>query len=341
MRRFVSIILCLVAILVTGCNENESALHPAGPQAIQTANLWWFYFYVVIVIYGFVLVAIFLAAAVRARRKSNELAAAVDSPSVRGERIRAAFVSGALILTVATLFVLLIADYVAGRNINALSDNVNLKVRVIGHQWWWEVRYDNPDPTQTFTTANEIHLPIGKTVDFELDSTDVIHSFWVPNLHGKRDLIPGHPTHIFIEVDEPGTYLGQCAEFCGLQHANMRLAVVAEPQRDFDSWRAQQLENAVEPQTDPEKAGQRVFLSATCVMCHEIAGTPARASFGPSLTHVASRARIGTNMLENTVGHLGGWIIDPQEIKPGVRMPVNPLKPEDLRALLEYLQSLK
>jgi cytochrome c oxidase subunit 2 len=191
------------------------------------------------------------------------------------------------------------------------------------------------------TTANEIHIPVGRVVHFKLRSNDVIHSFWVPNLHGKTDLIPGHIADTWIRADRAGTYRGQCAEFCGYQHAHMALTVVAETEGQFRNWYAAQLQSAIQPATQQQARGRQVFLSSTCIMCHRIQGTDAGGAVGPDLTHIASRQTIAAATLENTREHLRQWILDSQAIKPGNRMPPNPLNAEDLEALLDYLQTLK
>jgi cytochrome c oxidase subunit 2 len=178
-------------------------------------------------------------------------------------------------------------------------------------------------------------------VKFELQSNDVIHSFWVPNLHGKKDVVPGHPISTWLEADRTGEFYGQCAEFCGHQHANMRLLVVVEPQEQFDAWLAAQRLPAPDPVYEQQVRGQQVFMANACVMCHTIGGTTAGGRVGPNLTHVAGRKILAAGALPNTPGHLAGWVIDPQKIKPGTRMPQNNLSPADLRALLEYLQTLK
>jgi len=184
-------------------------------------------------------------------------------------------------------------------------------------------------------------VPVGKVVHVRLKSADVIHSFWIPNLCGKKDMVPGHDSEAYFRADRVGTYEGQCAEFCGLQHANMRLRVIAEPQDQFDLWLARARSPAEEPQTPLAVRGQQVFLHSSCVLCHTIAGTPAGGRNGPDLTHIASRTRIAAGTRPNVIGYLAGWIVDPQKIKPGVRMPQNQLAPQDLRALLEYLETLK
>ena len=250
--------------------------------------------------------------------------------------------AGAMVVTVLLLFVLLFGDIFTGRAVHGFSNTSNqITIRVTGHQWWWALEYVDPTPSNTVTTANEIHIPVGRPIQIELNSTDVIHSFWVPSLHGKKDLVPGHRTTIWLQADRPGTYWGQCAEYCGLQHALMRLVVVAEPEDVFDAWLKGQRQSAAEPATDSEKHGQQVFLSTTCVMCHTITGTIAGGRVGPDLTHLASRSILAAGAIPNARGHLAGWIADPQTIKPGAKMPQNPLPPEDLRDLVDYLEALK
>jgi cytochrome c oxidase subunit II len=212
-----------------------------------------------------------------------------------------------------------------------------LTIRVIGHMWWWEVRY----PEQRIVTANEIHIPAGQPVRLELTSADVIHSFWVPRLHGKRDLIPGLETVFWIQADEPGVYRGQCAEYCGTQHANMAFHVVALPKEQFDAWLAAPGKARPSPANADGSPGYRVFLKAGCGQCHAIDGTPAIGTAGPDLTHVGSRGSIGAGMLPNNRGNLAGWVANPQAIKPGAKMPRTYLSGDDLMALVSYLEGLK
>jgi cytochrome c oxidase subunit 2 len=175
----------------------------------------------------------------------------------------------------------------------------------------------------------------------ELRSTDVIHSFWPPNLSPKRDLIPGYVNSLWFRADTPGIYRAQCAEYCGHQHAKMAMLVVAEPPDSFAQWLVQQRDTAHTPADSLGLRGQEVFLASSCVMCHAIAGTPAGSRIGPDLTHLASRRTIAAGTLPNNRGNLAGWIVDPQRIKPGAKMPPNQLSPPDLNALLAYLESLR
>lgn len=190
-------------------------------------------------------------------------------------------------------------------------------------------------------TANEIHIPVGTPVVLNSTSRDVIHSFWAPNIQGKRDLIPGRLTTIWFQVDREGVFRGQCAEFCGNQHAHMAFLIVAEPPEKFQQWLRSQRRPSVEPTDGIASRGQQVFLSHTCVMCHNIRGTNAGAKNGPDLTHIASRRTLAAGTIPNNRGYLAGWILDPQHIKPGNRMPPNPLRPDELQALLAYIETLQ
>jgi cytochrome c oxidase subunit 2 len=321
---------------------SQSALDPAGPQAGRIIDLWWLMFYVTGAVFV-VVMAMLVASLARSRRPHSGEAA--DLPDTRPERVRERRMSHVVMASVAAtvliLFVFLIHSFVTGRALDSVSTKDHLTLKVTGHQWWWEVQYDNSTAAYVVTTANEIHIPLGQPVLFKLSSTDVIHSFWVPNLHGKTDLIPGHENVTWIRADQEGTYRGQCAEFCGYQHAHMAFTVVVEPYEKFKAWYDSQLAPAAEPATPQQSRGRQVFLSSPCVMCHTIRGTDAGSRVGPDLTHIASRATIAAGTLENTRGHLAGWVVDSQRIKPGNHMPPNDLEPADLQALLDYLQSLK
>ena len=244
-------------------------------------------------------------------------------------------------VTTAILFVFLIFDFSVGRTITTNPGNRALQIRVTGHQWWWEVQYRDSLPQNGVTTANEIHIPVGRPVVFELRSTDVIHSFWPPNLSPKRDQIPGDENSLWFQADRPGVYRGVCAEFCGHQHAKMGFLVVAEPPGEFTGWLARQRDTAPTPTDSLAQRGREVFLASSCVMCHAISGTPAGSRIGPDLTHLASRRTLAAGTLPNTLGYLTAWIVDPQAIKPGVKMPPNQLSGPDLVALVAYLETLK
>jgi cytochrome c oxidase subunit 2 len=203
-----------------------------------------------------------------------------------------------------------------------------LTIRVIGHQWWWEVRYDG----SAAVTANEIHIPVRTKVTAVVTTDDVIHSFWVPELNRKVDMVPGMANRLLLVADKPGVYRGQCAEFCGLQHAHMSVEVVAEPKAAFNAWLARNAR--------PAAHGNTVFAE-NCSGCHQIRGTNARADVGPDLTHFASRRTIAALTLPNTPGNLREWLRDPQHVKPGNRMPNLELSEPDWTALQRYVESLR
>jgi cytochrome c oxidase subunit 2 len=249
-------------------------------------------------------------------------------------------VGGAAVATVVILLGLLVASAATGRAL-AVSSTSPLEVKVVGHQWWWEVRYPGTMPSLDVTTANELHLPVGRPVQVELTAHDVIHSFWIPSLHGKEDLIPGRINTLSLQADRPGRYEGLCAEFCGLQHAHMAFSVVAEEEGAFQAWLQAQRQPSALPADAVQARGQQVFVETPCAMCHSVMGTPAGGRNGPDLTHVASRPYLAAGALENTPDHMAAWIRDPHHFKPGAKMPPTALQAADLQALFAYLGSLK
>jgi cytochrome c oxidase subunit II len=323
------------ALAIGFVQEAHTTLNPASPQVRLIDRLGDWMFVAATVVFVLVLVALLWAAL----RRRDSVAEPVDNP--RPERRLRTAVLLATGATIAILFVFLVYDVSVGRTITTNPGRGALQIRVTGHQWWWEVQYRDSLPKNWVTTANEIHIPVGRPVAFELRSADVIHSFWPPNLSPKRDQIPGNENSLWLQADSAGIYRGECAEFCGHQHAKMAFMVVAESPADFAGWLARQRDTALTP-TDPlARQGKTVFLASSCVMCHAISGTPAGSRIGPDLTHLASRRTIAAGTLPNTRGNLAGWILDPQAIKPGVKMPPNQLSSADLEALLAYLETLK
>jgi cytochrome c oxidase subunit 2 len=227
------------------------------------------------------------------------------------------------------------------RALAALSLKDAVTLEVTAHQWWWTVKYLDGGPSEQVETANEIHVPVGRPVVVKLLSDDVIHSLWLPNLAGKRDLIPGRTALVQFRADKPGQYRGQCAEFCGFQHALMGLLVVAEPPAQFDAWLQAQRQSATPPTDAQALRGQSVFQSVSCAMCHTVQGTLAQGKRAPDLTHLASRQTLAAGTLPNTPQHLASWIADPQKHKPGTSMPATPLSADDLQAIVTYLGTLK
>ncbi len=208
-----------------------------------------------------------------------------------------------------------------------------------GYQWWWEYRYTTA--SGEVVAANELHIPVGFSVDLALEAHDVIHSFWVPELNGKTDMIPGHINHLRLYAPRAGAYSGQCAEFCGLEHAWMRISVIADEPVDFARWLTAQAAPRLPPSGAVAEAGERVFTANVCASCHTIRGTGAAGLAGPDLTHVGSRRTLGTGVLANDDAGMRAWIADPQRYKPGVFMPQVPLSAADLTALVAYLRSLQ
>jgi len=322
----------LLLLPLAGCSV--AALQPRGDGAAEIARLFWFFTAICAAVWVLVVAALLLSI----RRRGPER----DPLNVemQGERRAVGVVGVCTAATVVVIAALTLLSYFTGKSLAGLGGPDELKVTITGQQWWWDIRYEDDTPSNIFSTANEIHIPTGRPVRLQLQSTDVIHSFWMPSITGKQDLIPGQQNGITIKAEKAGKYRGQCAEFCGHQHAHMALLVVAEEPEKFEAWLASQRNTAPEPQTDSTKRGRDLFVSQTCGMCHNVRGTTATAILGPDLTHVASRPTLAAGTLLNHRGQLAGWIVDPQAIKPGVRMPPNQLQPEDLQALLDYLQTL-
>lgn len=336
--RVATVVLVLV---LCGCSGPQSSMDPAGTQARQLLEVGEYFFWVCLVVY-LIVVAILFRSLIRSRGERKPWDLTPDTaPVASHERLLTQAVVFGAIATAVVLLMLLTMDLMAAQAISSLRDPDELTIEVTGRQWWWEFQYSGDRPSDEVVTANEIHIPVGRTVHFRLTSADVIHSFWVPNLHGKRDLFPGQETSLRVEADSPGTYMGQCAEFCGLQHSLMRFVVVVESAEEFADWLENQRQPAKEPTTEQAQRGKKLFNSTTCAMCHSVRGTEAFGSVGPDLTHFASRRSLGAGSLPNTPGHVGGWITDPQQIKPGVRMPQHAYSPQDLRDLIAYLEVLE
>jgi len=316
----------------------RSVLDPAGPQAGHIAALWWFMLWVSVAILTLVTLALLLALFRSAARSSGSTA--VTTPEPAPERRAGIIVGVCVAATCIILIVFLTASVVTGHRMAQLASDQGVTIKLTGYRWWWKVEYSDPEPAKTVITANEIHIPIGRPVLINTYSQDVIHSFWIPALQGKRDLIPGNPSAIWLQADQPGVFEGQCAEFCGFQHAHMRLVLVAESQEQFQAWLDAQRQPARSPANSTAERGQKIFVSGPCALCHSIRGTDANGHVAPDLTHLAGRLKIAAGTLPNTPGHLAGWIIDSQHIKPGNAMPPTSLSAEDLQALLAYLGGL-
>jgi cytochrome c oxidase subunit II len=317
----------------------HDVLAPAGPQAYTLSLLWWLMLGVCTAVFVAVMTALWWAMrrAPRADTKSPpnvEIASGVEHGARKWVGIG---VAASTVLLVG----LLVASFLTDRALARLPLADAIHIDLTAHQFWWEARYDDAEPSRVFTTANELHVPVGRPVLLTLRASDVIHSFWVPSLTGKKDLIPGRESTLAFRVDTGGVYRGQCAEFCGWQHANMAVLVIAEPPADYERWADMQRTPALDPPTQEARHGRDIFVSGTCAMCHTVAGTLAQGRRAPDLTHIASRQTLAAGTLPNTDAARAAWIVDPQQLKPGSNMPPTTLTAADLGALNAWLGSLR
>lgn len=324
-----TVFMLLVACSVTGCGDAPAIFDAAGPAAREINQLWWLLFGLGTAVYvgvmGYLLLALY-------RRRA---APSADKPGWGGS-LRTV-IWGGIVLPAIILLIVYGFTLRTLWSLSAQAADAEVTIDVIGHQWWWEVHY----PEQSIITANEITIPVDQPVRIRLTSADVIHSFWIPELHGKLDLIPGRTNTFWLEADRAGEYWGLCAEFCGTQHAKMLFLVVAVAPSDFAAWLATQQAPPPAPTTALAQQGAQLFLDKACAQCHAIAGTAANGRLGPDLTHLASRRTLAAGVLDNTVGNLGGWLIDPQHLKSGNLMPASLLTSEELQAMLAYIQTLE
>jgi cytochrome c oxidase subunit II len=281
-------------------------------------------------------VVLVLAATLWRRRPSPQDPLSLDTAR---ERRMGMIVGASVAATVAIITGFTLISFFATRGLSR-ADESELQIDVKGYQWWWEVTYPDAHSDQAFLTANEIHVPVGRPIRIRLSAADVIHSFWVPNLTGKLDLIPGRDNELTFTAQRPGVYRGQCAEFCGLQHAHMAFLVIADEPEAFDRWRAEQVAPAAAPASKEQQAGFQTFQDKGCAGCHAIRGTAAKGTHGPDLTHIASRRYIAAGLLETTRGSLAAWIADPQNLKPGNNMPMVALSADELKAVSAYMANL-
>jgi cytochrome c oxidase subunit II len=309
------------ALLAGGCagDRPHSILDPAGPHADHIASLWWQMFWVYGIVFAVTLLLLGLALIARRREKP-----------VLGSRF--VFVAGIAIPTLILVVMLVATIRVTVKMAEGPDD---FRVQVVGHHWWFEVRY----PDHDLVDANEINVPAGSMVRFELTSSGVVHSFWVPRLGGKRDLLPDHPTVLRLQADRPGVYQGTCTEYCGGPHARMDFRLVAHEPEDFERWLREFSRPRPAPSDPQLLRGREVFLNGGCAACHAIRGV-AEGRVGPDLTLVGTRRTLGAGQVPNTPGNLAGWIANPQTIKPRNLMPRSYLPPDDLHAVVAYLRSL-
>lgn len=328
-------LLALMAVQVQAQSPQQSALQPAGPVAQMQHDLFMLTVYISIGIFVLV-VGLLLVAVVRFRRRPGQ----AHPKQTQGSHTLE------IVWTIVPVILVVMIAVPTVRGLfymDTAPEGDSITVNVTAHQWWWEFEY----PEYGIVTANEMWIPTGKVININLTSNDVIHSFWVPNLAGKLDTNPGETNKMWLQADVPGVYLGQCAEFCGVAHANMRFRVLAEEPDAFDAWVEQWEQTTVEVAAVsthmPELAarGAEAFMERSCFACHSIAGTDAKGTVGPNLTLFGTRQTVGAGILENTPENLAAWIRDPQAVKPGNKMPRLGVPEEDIQAIVAYLHSLK
>lgn len=308
--------------------NEPSIVHTHGSEARDVAHIWWLMFGLATAVYV-VVAALVIVAVVRGRRRGR----ALDADRREDHWIW----WGGIVFPAVILAVIAVVTVTTTRNLRT-SERDELRIEVTGRRWFWDVRY----PDSGVTTANEIHVPTDRPLDFVLRTDDVVHSFWVPQLAGKVDMVPDHANHLRVKVLTAGTYRGFCAEYCGVQHARMDFVVIAQPRADFERWLARRASSAgAEPASELAAQGERVFLRESCAGCHTVKGTGAAGTYGPELSDIGARDWLGAVTVHNTPENMRRWITDSQEIKPGNLMPRIPLGDDDVTAIVAYLEGLK
>jgi len=323
-----AVLLCAAALGAWAHPPN--ILNPHGYVALAESNLFWFILVIATAIFVLVM-SFFIYSIIRYRARPG-----APEP-VQRHGNSALEIAWTVIPTVVLLGVLATTLYTLLSAIQQPTGVKTISVTAIGHQWWWEFKYDG----QNITTADELHVPVNTVIHVNLVSDNVIHSFWIPDLAGKTDVIPGHDNAMWFKSDTPGAYRGECAEFCGTQHANMDFEVVVDPQSTYDAWIANQKLPAGKPTSALAVEGSALFASKQCIGCHVINGVNSGNLIGPNLTHFASRQLIAGGVLDNTNPNLATWLRNPQAVKNGVDMPNLNLSQSEIDALVAYLDTLK
>jgi cytochrome c oxidase subunit 2 len=331
----------LFALLLSACSYQHYQ-SDFGDGAVQDSQfLTLFTIFLIVCGIMYLLVVGFLIAGILRRGRTADADVVETGRHHRSHPLMRSTLVGWAALIGVGLAGLAIASFFADRSMAKAATHEKLSITITANQWWWDVQYNSDDPSKIIHTANEIHLPVGVPVRIMLRSSDVIHSFWMPSLAGKQDLIPGRQNDITIVPKRTGIYRGQCAEFCGVQHAHMALIVDVDSYPEFIKWWDHQLQSAPRPANPLTLAGYKYVTTGPCSACHNIAGTPASGTVAPDLTHLASRRSIAAGTLPMSEGNLYGWVEDPQTVKPGNRMPTIGLEPGQLHAVVAYLETLK
>jgi len=324
----------------SGCAMHRSSLHAASPDAHELSKIGW------PVLIAFLLICaavwgIILWIGVR-RPGTFDEHAALSPGAFGGGGQRWVTIGGFVLPTIAFSIIFVVTLRAMDAFPHMHHPGMKADIRVIGHQWWWEVQYLGEGISERVTTANEIHVPVGHGIEIELQTADVIHSFWVPRLFGKVDLVPGMTNHVHVEASQPGLYDGECAEYCGLQHAKMRFAIIAEPEPAYQAFVTHLREEATTPETPEAQRGFQLFMTGPCMTCHTVRGTAARGTVGPDLTHLGVRHTIAAGYYPKDLATLHAWVMNAPSLKPGTRMPaMTRYDGAQLADLVAYLESLR
>jgi cytochrome c oxidase subunit 2 len=311
-------------------------MHGDGAKAYPVVGLTW----LVLIIAAGVVVVIGILLAIAVFRRRNITPLLLDEKMPLSHPVATSWITIGVAISSVLLLIALVWTAVVFADISNPPRKTAFTIEITGHQWWWQVRYMGHSSDTILSTANEIHIPTGVPVKLELKTADVIHSFWIPALSGKMDTIPNQTNTTWIEADKPGIYYGQCTEYCGVEHAKMRMLMVAQPPAEFQQWWRHSLQPATPPKADDARQGMISFV-VHCGSCHTVAGTDAMGVLGPDLSHLASRKMIAAGTIPNTPAYLSGWIADPQAMKPGNLMPKLELTGPELANIRTYLETLK
>jgi cytochrome c oxidase subunit II len=346
MRRVFSGLGLLGGFALTGCHTAQNTFYPYGTAAREISHLQWFMTILFLVITAIMWI-LFGYAFYRRRGDLTE-----HEPIDAGGGESWIAIGGiAIPLVVLTILFVWGLDLLRAFPIHPMHGSSHQQemarsmkpdILVVGHQWWWEIHYLNDDPSQEVITANELHLPLGKAVNIRLETRDVMHSFWIPALHGKVDLIPNMSNYVRIQASHLGEYQGQCAEFCGAEHARMRIIAIVQTPDEYQAWLNAQLQPGHEPESDAAKKGEQIFLAGPCAVCHQVRGTVAHGTVAPDLTHIGSRRMIASNYYPNNDAYLEAWITHAQSLKPQCEMPnITNFTGQQLGELIAYLRQLQ